>query len=203
MNKFSFMKIIETPVIDGVRLQKENKILQEARTTVAYVFNNKKLANIFAKDVEKYVKSVEQVDGKKKNTFKVRLKLDQDDSGKNKDTMKVLNLAQKNNGKIDVRENRVLESMTKTIFTPPKSRGINDWNDDTIDAINKADSTKSEDEENGEEEIELSDNDENWEEEENAADYEDWSSGAPENNSEENESPEVEPEEKSDEDDEN
>ena len=67
--------------------------------------------------------------------------------------MKVLNLAQKNNGKIDVRENRVLESMTKTIFTPPKSRGINDWNDDTIDAINKADSTKSEDEENGEEEI--------------------------------------------------
>ena len=177
MNKFPFMKIIETPVINDVKLQKENKVLQETKTTVAYIFKGKKYANIFAKDVKQYVKNVEIIDGKKKNTFKVRLKLNQDNSGKNKDTMKVVDLAQNNYGKIDIRENKILELMTQTIFTPPKPRNLKDWENDSIDALEKAIPTKSNDEYENE-----PSSDEDWEAEEGAEDYEDWGKGVPENN---------------------
>jgi uncharacterized Ntn-hydrolase superfamily protein len=126
VNKFSFIKIIEIPVVGDLKMQQEQVILEKARSSVAYVFKNKGSASSFSKDIDKYVDDVEIVDDKRKNTYKVRVKLKQDDSGKNKDTMKIVNSAQKNNGKIDVREQKMLEYISNNVFPRRKVRTIHD-----------------------------------------------------------------------------
>lgn len=144
MSKFAFTGIVEMPAIGNVRLQEESKELEEGRSTAAYLFNDKLSANKFADAVDKYVKNSEVVDGNKKNQFKVRLQLNKDDSGKNKDTIKVVSLAQRNHGKIDIRESELLEGIVNTVFFSPKPRGLEDWSKDSEDAVDKA---KEDDEE--------------------------------------------------------
>lgn len=118
--------MIEIPVIGSVNLQRESKELEEGKSTAAYLFGDEKSASKFANDVKKYVKNAEVVGGNKKNQFKVRLQLNKDDGGKNKDTIKVVSLAQKNYGKIDIREAELLESIISTVFFAPKARGMKD-----------------------------------------------------------------------------
>ena len=144
MSKWAFQGMIEIPVIGSVNLQRESKELEEGKSTAAYLFGDEKSASKFANDVKKYVKNAEVVGGNKKNQFKVRLQLNKDDGGKNKDTIKVVSLAQKNYGKIDIREAELLESIISTVFFAPKARGMKDWANDTQDAVEKA---KEDDEE--------------------------------------------------------
>jgi len=132
------------PVIGHVKLQEESDSLKEGRSTAAYLFNDKISANKFADAVTQYVKNAEVVDGNKKNQFKVRLQLNKDEKGKNKDTMKVVSLAQRNHGKIDIRESELLESIVSTVFFAPKARGLEDWSKDSEDAVDKG---KEDDEE--------------------------------------------------------
>jgi hypothetical protein len=144
MKNFGFIGMIDMPVIGNVSLQKESKQLEEGRPVASYLFNDKPSANKFADAVKNYVKNAEVVGGDKKKKFKVRLQLDKDKAGKNKNTIKIVSLAQRNMGKIDVREQEFLKNLTGTVFKNKDERDLEDWSKDTQSAVEKGETADEE-----------------------------------------------------------